>query len=423
MRPLIATFRSLNGFNYRLWAAGALVSNIGTWMQRTAQDWLVLTGLTDHNATAVGTVMALQFGPRVVLLPLTGYAADRFELRKLLYITQGLLALLALGLGLMTLSGHIQLWHVYGFAFGLGCVTAFDAPARQAFVSELVEPKDLPNAVGLNSTSFNAARMIGPAVAGLLIAGVGTGWVFVLNAASFVAVLVSLTQLRAAELQTRRVGQTPGKLFDGFVYVWQRRDLRGAMLMFCIIGTFALNLPIFVSTMSAITFGRGPGEYGLATSVMAIGSVTGALFIASQSAPSFKRLLLSSSAMAVAFALAGLAPSYITFCLALVSVGVSVQSFTTGANSYIQLNTEPHMRGRVLAIMLAVALGTTPIGAPLVGWIADHWSPRWSLAVGALAGVAAALVGAYYLRESSTEQPPSPARRPPDLSPTPPPGR
>ncbi|MCA9633464.1 MAG: MFS transporter [Myxococcales bacterium] len=395
---MIATFRSLSGFNYRLWAGGALVSNVGTWMQRTAQDWLVLTGLTDHNATAVGSVMALQFGPRVLLLPLTGYAADRFELRKLLYVTQGLLALLALGLGLLTLGGSIQLWHVHLFALGLGCVTAFDAPARQAFVSELVEPDQLPSAVGLNSTSFNAARMIGPAVAGVLIAGVGTGWVFLLNAASFVAVLLSLTQIRAAELQPRRSGHPPSKLFDGFVYVWKYRELRGVMLMFCIIGTFALNLPIFVSTMSAVTFGRGAGEYGLATSVMAVGSVIGALFVASQSFPSVRRLSLSCAAMACAFALASLAPSYLTFCAALVLVGGSVQSFTTGANSFIQLNTEPAMRGRVLAIMIAVALGTTPVGAPLVGWIADHLSPRWSLGVGALAGLFTAGLGAHYLR-------------------------
>src|SRR3984957_12404003 len=179
------TFRSLNSFNYRVWAGGAIVSNIGTWMQRTAQDWLVLTQLTRHNATAVGVVMALQFGPHLLLLPFTGFAADHLDRRKLLIATQAALGGLALGLGVLTVTGWVQLWHVYVFAFLLGCVTAFDAPARHTFVSELVGEADLSNAVALNSTSFNAARMIGPAVAGLLITAVGSGWVFLLNAVSF----------------------------------------------------------------------------------------------------------------------------------------------------------------------------------------------------------------------------------------------
>ena len=177
------TFRSLNSFNYRVWAGGAIVSNIGTWMQRTAQDWLVLTQLTHHNATAVGVVMALQFGPHLLLLPFTGFAADHLDRRKLLMGTQAALGTLALGLGILTVAGWVHLWHVYVFAFLLGSVSAFDAPARQTFVSDLVGETDLSNAVALNSTSFNAARMIGPAIAGVLIASVGTGWVFLINAA------------------------------------------------------------------------------------------------------------------------------------------------------------------------------------------------------------------------------------------------
>jgi len=183
--PARGTFRSLEGFNYRTWAGGAIVSNVGTWMQRTAQDWVVLTQLTHNNATAVGVVMALQYGPQVLLLPLTGFAADHLDLRKLLFATQAAMGALALGLGLLTVSGLVELWHVYVFAFLLGCVTAFDAPARQTFVSELVAEADLSNAVALNSTSFNAARTIGPAIAGVLIATVGSGWVFLINAACF----------------------------------------------------------------------------------------------------------------------------------------------------------------------------------------------------------------------------------------------
>ncbi|HEX3344928.1 MAG TPA: MFS transporter, partial [Polyangiaceae bacterium] len=205
------TFRSMRGFNYRTWAAGALVSNVGTWMQRTAQDWLVLTELTHTNATAVGTVMALQFGPQVLMLPWSGFAADHFDRRKLLFATQASMGALALGLGLLTLSGRVQLWHVYAFAFVQGCVTAFDAPARQTFVSDLVPEADLANAVALNSTSFNAARMIGPGVAGLLIAVVGSGWVFLINAASFVAVLASILVIRGEELrQKKRAPRRPG---------------------------------------------------------------------------------------------------------------------------------------------------------------------------------------------------------------------
>src|SRR5471032_274983 len=240
-RPVKGTFRSLRTFNYRTWASGAIVSNVGTWMQRTAQDWLVLTELTHHNATSVGIVMSLQFGPQMLLLPLTGYAADHFDRRKLLFATQAAMGSLALGLGLLTISGIVQLWQVYVFAGLLGCVTAFDSPARQTFVSDLVGEADLSNAVALNSTSFHAARMIGPAVAGLLIASVGTGWVFLINALSFVAVLGSLRTLRLDQLYLKpRATRARGSFVEGFKYVWTRPDLKAALLMLFLIGTFGL---------------------------------------------------------------------------------------------------------------------------------------------------------------------------------------
>ncbi|MFN0053697.1 MAG: MFS transporter, partial [Planctomycetales bacterium] len=239
------TFRSLRNYNYRTWAVGALVSNIGTWMQRIAQDWLVLTQLTDHSATAVGIVTALQFGPQVLLLPLTGFAADHCDRRKLLFMTQGAMGLLALGLGILAVAGTVVLWHVYVFAFLLGCAAAFDAPARQTFVADLVGEADLPNAVALNSTSFNAARMIGPAVAGVVIAAVGTGWVFIINAASFVAVLVSLGILRRRELYyEQRSPLQRGSLVDGFRYVGRRSDLKAALWMMFFVGTLGLNFPV-----------------------------------------------------------------------------------------------------------------------------------------------------------------------------------
>ena len=392
------TFRSLNGFNYRLWAGGAAVSNIGTWMQRTAQDWLVLTQLTHHSASAVGRVMALQYGPQVLLLPLTGFAADHLDRRKLLIATQSAMGVLALGLGLLTIAGIVQLWQVYLFAFGLGCVTAFDAPARQTFVSELVGEEDLSNAVALNSTSFNAARMIGPAVAGILIAAVGSGWVFLLNAASFAAVLCSLSFLRVAKLhRTSRAARTSGGLVDGFRYVWNRSDLKAILLMLFLIGTFGLNFPIFISTMSVTVFHVGASQYGLLTSIMAVGSVTGALLSARREKPRTGLLFAGAAFFGVGLTLAALMPSYWLFGLALVVIGVAAQTFTTTANSTVQLSTEPAMRGRVMAILLSIALGGTPLGAPIVGWVADVFGPRWALGIGAAAGFAAAGVGIYYL--------------------------
>jgi MFS family permease len=394
------TFRSLRGFNYRVWACGAIVSNVGTWMQRIAQGWLVLTQLTHNNATAMGVLMALQFGPHLLLLPLTGFAADHLDRRKLLLGTQAAMGALAFGLGILTVTGLVQLWHVYAFAFALGCVTAFDSPARHTFVAELVGEADLANAVALNSISFNAARMIGPAIAGTLIASVGSGWVFLINGASFVAVLCSLALLRVSELhlQTRAL-RTRGSLIEGFRYVWNRPDLKAIALMLFLIGTFGLNFQIFISTMSVKVFHAGASQYGLLTSVMAIGTIAGALLAAGREKPHFGLLLVGTAIFGLGCTLAALAPNAWLFGIALVIIGVSALTFTNSTNSLMQLSTEPAMRGRVMAIRVAIALGCTPIGAPIVGWVADHFGPRWSLGLGAAAGFAAAIVGIHYLRK------------------------
>ncbi len=397
-RSFASTFRSLRGYNYRLWAIGAIVSNVGTWMQRTAQDWIVLTELTHNNATSVGIVMALQFGPQIFLLALTGYAADYCDRRKLLMATQSGMGLLALGLGILTVTGLVQLWHVYVFALLLGIVSAFDGPARQTFVSELVNETDLPNAVALNSASFNAARMIGPAVAGVLIAGVGSGWVFIINAASFAAVLVSLSLLKIGQLYSRkRASRTAGGLIEGFRYVWRRPDLRAMLAMLFIVGTFGLNFPIYISTMAVTVFHSGAGQYGLLTSMMAIGSVTGALLSAGRDKPRIGLLVISIAVFGLGCGLAGLSPSYWIFGTILIFIGVAAQTFTTSTNALVQLSTEPLMRGRVLAILLAMLMGGTLIGAPIVGWVADRFGPRAALGVGSLAGLTAFVVGVVYL--------------------------
>jgi MFS family permease len=367
-------------------------------MQRIAQDWLVLTQLTHQNATAVGVVTALQFGPQVLFLPLTGFATDHFDRRKLLIVTQSAMGTLAFGLGILTVTGLVQLWQVYVFAFLLGCVTAFDAPARQTFVSDLVGEADLSNAVALNSTSFNAARMIGPAIAGLLIASVGSGWVFLINAASFVCVLGSLVLLRAGELYLKeRAVRTPGSFAEGFRYVWNRPDLKAILLMLFLIGTFGLNFPIFISTMSVTVFHAGAGQYGFLTSTMAIGSVAGALLAAKRAQPHLALLVAGAGIFGLGFALAAIMPNYWLFGLVLVIIGLSAQTFTTSTLSLVQLSTEPVMRGRVLAILLAIALGGAPVGAPVAGWIADKFGPRWALGIGAASGIAAAIVGILYL--------------------------
>jgi len=393
-------FRSLRLFNYRVWAAGSLVSNIGTWMQRAAQDWLVLTQLTHHNASAVGIVMALQFGPQLLLLPWTGFAADHFNQRKLLMATQATMGTLAILLGILTVTSVVQLWHVYIFAFLFGCVSAFDAPVRQTFVAELVGDADLSNAVALNSTSFNAARMVGPAIAGLTIASIGTGWAFMVNGVSFIAVLISLSLFRTHELHPNaRAHRKRGSFTEGFRYVWNRPDLKASMIMLFLIGTFGLNYPIFLSTMAVGVFHTDARGYGMLSTFMAMGTISGALMAAGRERPRFNLMIVGSAVFGIGGVLAALAPNYWLFAASLIIIGVAALTFMNTSSSLMQLSTEPAMRGRVMALRVGVALGGTPIGAPIVGWIADNFGPRWSMGVGAASGFLAAIVGIYALMQ------------------------
>ena len=398
INPAAGAFRSLRSFNFRLWTAGALVSNIGTWMQRIAQDWLVLTQLTHHDASALGIVIGLQFVPLLLLLPWTGSAADRLDQRKLLMATQAAMGILALILGVLTITGIVQLWHVYVLAFLSGSALALDAPVRQTFVAEMVGDDDLPNAVALNSMSVNSAQMIGPAVAGLLIAGVGLGWAFLLNGLSFAAVLISMSFFRGSELHPNpRAHRISGGFIEGLRYVWNRPDLGAILLMLFLIGTFGFNFPIFISTMAVNVFHTDARGFGLLSSLMAVGTLAGSLFAASRMNPSLSSLLAGAGVFGLGCSLAAMAPGYWWFAVALMIVGAAALTFVNGTNSMMQLSTEPAMRGRVMALRVSIALGGTPIGAPIVGWVANHFGPRWSLALGAGSAFTAVLVAAYVL--------------------------
>ena len=412
-----SAFRSFAFVNYRLWFAGSTVSNVGTWMQRTAQDWIVLTMLTNDDATALGVTMALQFAPQLLLAPLTGYVVDLVDRRTLLMITQIGQGVLALALGILTVTGLVQLWIVFAFALLLGIVTSFDAPARQTFVSELVTPPYLSNAVGLNATSFNTARLIGPAVAGLLTAAIGAGWVFMLNAATFAATLVALALLRRSELTVRvRPPTGTGGIRDGFRYVARRPDLRLVLLTAFLMGTLGLNFPLFTSTMAKIAFGEGAGEFGLLTSVLAIGSVVGALMAARRERPRLRNIALAGAGFGVALLVASVMPTYWAFAVVLPFVGMCSITALNNSNAYTQMSTPPHLRGRVMSLYMAVLMGGTPLGAPIMGWIVDAFGPRWALVLGAAGGLAPAAVAVVWWlalrRAARGEHPGSSERRP-----------
>lgn len=387
-----STFRALRIRNYRLWVGGALVSNIGTWMQRVAQDWLVLTILTDHSGTAMGITTGLQFLPILFLGPFAGVLADRYSKRRLLLCTQTAMGLLALLLGLLVLTDAAVLWQVYAIALGLGLASAFDAPARQAFVSEVVDREDVPNAVALNSASFNIARLAGPGIAGLLIAWIGTGPVFLINAASFAAVIVSLWRMRAGELfGLARIARGKHQIVEGLRYVRSHPDLVLILTLVAVVETFGLNFQITNALMATGAFGLGSGAYGLLGSVMAVGTLTGALLAARRAAPRLRYVVGGAIGFGVFVLVSSAAPSYWLYAVLLIPVGLASLTFLNGCNTSIQLSVEPQFRGRVLALYMAVLQGGTPIGAPLIGWIGTEFGPRWSVAIGGIVALAAGI--------------------------------
>ena len=385
------TFRSLRIPNYRLWAAGAIVSNTGTWMQRVAQDWLVLTQLTNNSGVAVGITTGLQFAPMLLLAGVAGSIADRFDRRRILVLTQSASGVLALVLGVLVVTGTAQLPMVYVMAGLLGVVAAIDGPARQTFVSEMVGRDDLSNAVGLNSASFHAGRLIGPGIAGLLIHAVGTGAVFLINAATFGAVLLSLTRMDVAALRPApRMSRSRGGMREGIAYVRHRSEIVLIMVIVGMVGTFGLNFQLTTALMARLQFGKGAGEYGILGSIMAIGSLTGALLAARREHPRLRLVVGATLAFGISASLAAVMPTYQLFAVMLIPTGLAALTLMTAANATVQLSTAPHMRGRVMAIYMAIFMGGTPIGSPVIGWVGQTFGAPWSILVGGLVSVATA---------------------------------
>ncbi|AZS41921.1 MFS transporter [Microbacterium oxydans] len=392
-------FRSFANINYRIWFAGALISNVGGWMQATAQDWVVLTELTDNDATAMGVTMALQFGPPLVLVSMTGWVADRFDRRHILFATQSALLALAIAVGVLLLNDLMTLPMMFGFALGFGIVNAFDAPARQAFVSDMVSTGDTSNAVALNSASFNLARMVGPAVGGLLIVAIGSGWVFIVNAATFLAMLLALLLMRRSLLAPRLKNRSRGGLAAGFRYVWGRSDLKVVFVTVFLIGAFGMNFPIFASTM-ALEFGAGADGYGVLSSVLAIGSLIGALLAARRDRARVRVVILAAGGFGIAAFVSSVMPSYASYAVTLTFTGFMIVTLLTTANGYVQITTDPALRGRVLALYMAVIMGSTPVGAPIAGWVADTFGPRAAIMLGGTAGFVACAIGVIWVATS-----------------------
>jgi MFS family permease len=380
------TFHSLRHRNYRLYWSGMFLSNVGTWMQRIAQDWLVLVVL-GGGAQAVGITTGLQFLPFLLVAPFGGLLADRFDKRKLLILTNSFLGLVGLTLGVLTLTGLAEIWHVYVLAFLLGVGSALDNPARQSFVSELVAKDDLTNAVALNSASFNAARLVGPGVAGILIGLIGTGWVFILNGASFVSPILALLLLRGLAPRPKRDAEQAGtfsQLREGVSYLRSRPDLLMVVTIMFGLGTFGMNFQMTMALMATGVYDKGPSEYGLLGSVMAIGTLSGALVAARRRVPRRRLVVGGAVVFGVLEVAAGLMPTYLMFAIALVPLGIIAMTVLTSANAYVQTTVPQYVRGRVMSLYMMIFMGGTPFGAPLIGFVAETFGARWSLLGGGI---------------------------------------
>ncbi|MGB6771103.1 MAG: MFS transporter [Candidatus Dormiibacterota bacterium] len=411
LRATRVTFAALAVPNYRRYFAGQSTSLVGTWMQTTAQSWLVLT--ITHSALVLGLVVALQFLPLLLLGAYGGVIADRVDKRRLMVILQSLMGIQALTLGILTLAHVVQLWEIAVLAVILGLNNSFETPARQAFMMEMVGPQVLRNAVSLNSVMVNVARAIGPAIAGLLIVSVGIGTCFILNALSFVAVVASLLAMNRSQLRPSvPTARARGQLRAGLRYVSGIPELAVPLLMMTLVGTFAYEFQVVLPVVASHTFHGGARAYGFMTAAMGVGAVGGGLVTAARGRVGLRGVSIAAAVFAVVLLLAAAAPTLTLEYVALAMVGWASISFIARGNTTLQLAAAPQMRGRVMALWAIAFQGTTPIGGPLIGWITATAGPRVGLATGGFSGVLAAGLGAaamYRIRRRRANAQPSPA--------------
>ena len=402
---LISTFQSLRTRNFRLFITGQLIKLIGVWMMYIAQDWLVLE-LSEDSATALGVVTALQFTPVLLLTLLSGRLADRYDKRMLLLIANGAWSVLAFAMSLLVITGLIALWHVFVFALFLGVANAIETPVRQAFVSELVGTTLLPNALSLSSATFNTARIVGPAVAGLAIAAVDVGPVFLVSAITSLAPLWGLVRMRVAELYRPELppirDRDAARVVDGLRYVWNRADLLLPMALMLVVGTALFNFQITLAALAKTTFNTGADAFGLFTTALAVGALIAALVSGQRrSRPSSYVVLGAAVACGVFGTLVGLAPAYWLVLTLLPVTGFWMVYFAQAANQRLQLGVDASFRGRVMALWTLVFLGTNPVGAPVVGWIAEKYGAGASIWLGGLITLVTALAAlAWQLRRT-----------------------
>jgi len=390
------TFHSLwHSRNFRLFFSGQAVSVSGTWMQMVASAWLVLR-LTG-SGVALGIETALAFGPILVLGAWGGALADRHDKRRLLMATQAAYALLALALFAIVAADVARLWMVYALALGQGVVTAIDQPTRHSFFAEMVEPRDLANAISLNSAVMTGTRIVGPALAGALIAGVGMEWCFLLNGVSFLGVIGALGAMRTDELRPQRAPREGPAIREGLRYVWRTPQLRRPLVLMAALYLFSFNYSVLMPLFAERTFDGDAGTLGTLLSVMGVGSLAGALTLAGRTAPNERRLAIAAIAVGIVSALVAFAPTLGSAVVAMVPLGFSSIVFMTTANSTLQLSARPDMRGRVMALYGMVFLGSTPIGGPISGWVGEHLGARTGLAGGGAIAIATGMIGLWLL--------------------------
>jgi MFS family permease len=396
MTALTRSFTPLRNADFRRWFAGQVVSLSGNWMQMVAEVWLVLS-LT-NSALAVGLVPALQFFPVLLAAPFGGVLVDRLPKRRLLLATQAAMSIPALILFAAVELGHPELWLVYALVLVRGTINAIDNPARQSFLPELVGVEEVPRAIALNSALISSARIFGPALAGLSIATVGVAPCFLANAVSFAAVLLALWRMQGPFRSAPPVPRSPGQLRAGLRYAWTTPELRLPLVVMAVVSTFGFNFQSLLPLLARHSFHGGGGTYGLMTSAMGVGSIVGALAAASRARPTRRLLLASSAALGVLMLTVAVAPTLPLAFAVLVPTGVCSIVFSATANSMVQVAVDPAMRGRVMALYAMVFLGSTPIGAPIIGWMAEVGGPRSAMAFGGAAAIAAALVPVLYRR-------------------------